>query len=157
MLYFLIHSDVASPLSPVLITDPKIVECSLVLVLGCETSVGKIAIDSTPFSQSPIIEHLKFVGNDEWHNACIEALLEHHKPSHSAIAVLKGVDALEADMKVENVIKIVPTIIVVGKQSLHLLFHLLWGAGCLSAHLVWQALVFTHGKPTLATVRGATL
>ena len=35
------------------------------MILGCETSVGKIAIDSTPFSQSPIIEHLKFFVNDE--------------------------------------------------------------------------------------------
>ena len=55
-----------------------------------------------PFAQATIVEHLQFVGNDEWHDATTQTLLEHHETPHTAIAVLERMNLLEADMKVDN-------------------------------------------------------
>ena len=55
--------------------------------------------------QTPVVEGLGRVEHDEGHDAVVQALLEHEDPPHSTVAVLKGVDGLEAMVEVGDVVK----------------------------------------------------
>ena len=108
--------------------------------------------------QPTVIEHLQGIGNDKWYDACSEALLEHDEPPHSAIAVLKRMNRLEAMMEVDDVLKGVFLVLVVfGKQGFHLAVNL-FGRRCLHpTHLIGQALVVPNLEPWLTRIRGARL
>ena len=114
----------------------KIVEGCLVLVLGGEACVGQVAVDVAPFAQAAVVEHFEFVCNDKRNNAAIEALLEHDKAPHAAIAVLKRMDAFKAYMQVKDVLKSVMACMVVIKQSFHVLGNVLWRAGLFAADFI---------------------
>ena len=75
----------------ILVLDSEIVECCLVLILCCETGVGKIAVDVTPLSQATVIEHLHFVCDDERNDTTAQALLKHNKTANTSITILERI------------------------------------------------------------------
>ena len=111
-----------------------------------------------PLLQTSVVEHLEIIGDDEGNDAGRQTLLEHHKASDTAVAVLKRVDALETLVQVEDVVEcLVPPGVVLCQESLHLAVYLFGRRGLHAADLVGQTLVVAHGKPLLAAVRCAGL
>ena len=55
--------------------------------------------------QTAIIKPFEEIVNDERKNARTETLLEHDQPPNPAIAVLKRMNCLKADMEIENALK----------------------------------------------------
>ena len=74
-------------------------------ILSCSASVKEKFFDFRPFVQTAIIEPLEEVINDERKNARTETLLEHDQPPNPAIAVLKRMNRLKADMEIKNALK----------------------------------------------------
>ena len=56
-----------------------------------------------PFTQATIVEHFEFVGNNERNDAVGQTFLKHKQTTHTAVAVLKGMNPFEANMKIEDV------------------------------------------------------
>ena len=140
------------------VRNSEIVEQGLVVVLRRETGVAQIFAYGWPLLQTSVVEHLEIIGDDEGNDAGRQALLEHHKSSDTAVAVLKRVDAFETLVQVENVVeRLVSPGVVLRKESLHLTVHLLGRRSLHAADLVGQTLVVAHGEPLLAAVRRAGL
>lgn len=136
------------------VRNSEIVEQGLVVVLRRETGVAQIFAYGWPLLQTSVVEHLEIIGDDEGNDAGRQALLEHHKSSDTAVAVLKRVDAFETLVQVENVVEcLVPPGVVLRKESLHLTVHLLGRRSLHAADLVGQTLIVAHGEPLLAAVR----
>ena len=140
------------------VRNSEIVEQGLVVVLRRETGVAQIFAHGGPLLQTAVVKHLEIIGDDEGNDAGRQALLEHHKSSDTAVAVLKRVDAFETLVQVENVVeRLVSPGVVLRKESLHLTVHLLGRRSLHAADLVGQTLVVAHGEPLLAAVRRAGL
>lgn len=136
------------------VRNSEIVEQGLVVVLRRETGVAQIFAHGGPLLQTAVVKHLEVIGDDEGNDAGCQTLLEHHKASDTAVAILKWVDAFETLVQVENVVEcLVPPGVVLRKESLHLTVHLFGRRGLHAAHLVGQAFVVAHGEPLLAAVR----
>ena len=74
-----------------------------VLVLGGKDGVSEIAIYMAPFTKATIIEKFEVVCDDKGNDVVSKAFLEHDDATHAAVAILKRMNLLEADMKVEDV------------------------------------------------------
>ena len=74
-----------------------------ILILGGETGICEIAINVTPLMKSAIIEHLQIICDDEGNDAICEAFLEHNEATYASIAILEGMNLLEADMEIKDV------------------------------------------------------
>lgn len=74
-----------------------------ILVLGCEDGICEVAIYVAPFAEAAIIKELEIVCDDEGDDGVSEAFLEHDKATYASVAILEGMNLLEADMKVEDV------------------------------------------------------
>ena len=77
---------------------PEVCHQLFIVVLRCEAGVHQVAFDVGPVLQATVVEHFQFVGDDERHVPMRQALFEHDEAAYAAIAVLEGVDALEAVM-----------------------------------------------------------
>lgn len=140
------------------VRNSEIVEQGLVVVLCREAGIAQIFAYGWPLLQASVVEHLEVIGDDEGNDAGRQTLLEHHKASDTAVAILKRVDALETLVQIENVVEcLVPPGVVLRKESLHLTVHLLGRRSLHAAHLVGQTFVVAHGEPLLAAVRRAGL
>lgn len=156
------RAELAKPVSSTdrngLVGNSEVVEQRLVVVLCRKAGVAQILTHGGPLLQASVVEHLEVVGDDERNDASRQTLLEHHKSSDTAVAVLKRVDALETLVQVEDVVEcLVPPGVVLRKESLHLTVHLLGRRSLHAAHLVGQTFVVAHGEPLLAAVRRAGL
>ena len=56
-----------------------------------------------PFAKATVVEEFELFGDDEGDKVVGEALLERHQTADAAIAVLKGMDALELAVEVDDV------------------------------------------------------
>ena len=74
-----------------------------VLILGCETGICEVTVNVAPLAEATIIEEFEVVSDNEGDNGVSEAFLEHDKATHASIAILEGMNLLEADVKVENI------------------------------------------------------
>ena len=74
-----------------------------ILILGGETGICEVAINVTPLMKSAIIEHLQIICDDEGNDAICEAFFEHDETAYTPVAILEGMNLLEADVKVENI------------------------------------------------------
>jgi len=106
-----------------------------------------------PLTQTSVIEHLQFVGDDERNDTTAQALLKHDETPNASITILERVYLLEANMKIENVFQRVLLLgVVTFYQSLHAFLHPFWLTRVRTAHLVGQTLVVANGKPILTDV-----
>ena len=74
-----------------------------ILVLGCEAGISEVTIDVAPFAKTTIIEELEIVCDDEGDDVISKAFLEHDKATYASIAILEGMNLLEANMEIKNV------------------------------------------------------
>ena len=74
-----------------------------VLILRCEAGVCEVTIDVTPFAEAAIVEEFQIVCDDEGDDGVSEAFFEHDKATHAPVAILEGMNLLEADVEVEDV------------------------------------------------------
>ena len=136
------------------VRNSEIVEQGLVVVLCREAGVAQIFAHGGPLLQTAVVEHLEVVGDDEGNDAGCQTLLEHQEPSDAAVAILKWVNAFETLVQVEDVVeRLVPSGVVLRKETLHLAVYLFGRCSLHAAHLVGQTLVVAHGEPLLTAVR----
>jgi hypothetical protein len=74
-----------------------------ILILGGETGICEVAINVTPLMKSAIIEHLQIICDDEGDDVVSEAFHEHNEATYASIAILEGMNLLEADMEIKDV------------------------------------------------------
>ena len=74
-----------------------------VLVLGGEDGVCEIAVYMAPFTKAAIIEELEVVCDDEGDDVISEAFLEHDEAPNTSIAILEGMNLLEANVEIKDV------------------------------------------------------
>lgn len=156
------RAELAKPVSSTdrngLVGNSEVVEQRLVVVLCRKAGVAQIFAHGGPLLQTAVVEHLEVVCDDEGNDAGCQTLLEHHKASDTAVAVLKRVDAFETLVQVEDVVeRLVPPGVVLRKKTLHLAVYLFGRCSLHAAHLVRQTLVVAYGEPLLAAVRRAGL
>ena len=126
--------------------------------MGCQAGIHQITIYVAPFAKSPIIEQFEVIIDDEWHDVVCQTLLEHQQPTYSSITVLKRMNLLESHMEIDNVFqRLLPFVIIVAYQSLHLLVNIFWRTRFLSSHLVCQPLVVANSKPVFLAIRRSRL
>lgn len=87
-----------------MVLDLEIVEERLEVVLSGEAGVEEITTNAGPLAKASVVEQFQVIGNDEGHDASRETFLEHDQATDAAIAVLEGVDRLEALMEVDDVL-----------------------------------------------------
>ena len=86
----------------------------------------------------------------------LEALLEHEEAPDSAVAVLERVNALEAHVKGDDILKGNGFKgVIIGDQFADLVVDSLWRNSFAVTHLVGELFVIAHRKPALAAVAGA--
>ena len=58
-----------------------------------------------PFTKATIIKKLEVICDDEGDDAISEAFFEHDEATHAPVAILEGMNLLETNMKVEDVLE----------------------------------------------------
>lgn len=101
------------PFSNYIYVDPEISQHRPELILCGQAGVQQVALLALPFLQATIVVQLVPLVDDEGHDVVFQAFLEQDQPTHAAIAVLEGMDALEADMEVDQVFQSLFTGLVV--------------------------------------------
>ena len=123
--------------------------------MGKPAGVAEIAGFGFPVLEAAVVEGFEVVRNDEGDEAAAEAFLEQQQAADAAVAVLEGVDALEAVVKVQQIIEGLFFLRVVClEQLLHSDRDDLRHSGGPAANLVGEAFVVADGKPILAAVCG---
>ena len=126
------------------------------MVLRRETGVFQIAVYLSPLVESPIIKHFQFVRDDERHMPVGQAFLEKDQSAYTPVPVLERMDALKANMEVENVIQRLWAIgMILGKKCFHLLVYLFRWTGIESSHFIRKTFVISYGKPFFPLVGGS--
>ena len=74
-----------------------------ILILGGEAGVCEVAVNMAPLMKTAIIEHLQIICDDEGNDAICEAFLEHDETAYTSVAILEGMNLLEADMEIKDV------------------------------------------------------
>ena len=74
-----------------------------VLILGCEDGICEVTIDVSPFAETTIVEEFEVVCDDEGDDVVSKAFFEHDEATHATVAILEGMNLLEADVEVENI------------------------------------------------------
>ena len=83
----------------------KIIQHQPELILSQETGVPEVAALGFPVLQAPVVERFQIVRQDEGDDAAAQALLEQQQTANASVAVLEGVDALEAVVEVQQVVE----------------------------------------------------
>lgn len=55
--------------------------------------------------QSPVIEHLMLLINDEGHDSVSQAFLKHDESADTAVAILKRMDGFKLHMERKNILQ----------------------------------------------------
>ena len=59
----------------------------------------------TPFVETSVIEHFQIICDDKGDDVISEAFLEHDEATNAAIAILEGMNLLEAHMEIKKIFK----------------------------------------------------
>ncbi len=92
--------------SPVSIFNLEVLEEGFEVVLGGEAGVGEVAGGVVPFAEAAVVEEFEFFRDDEGDDVVGQTFFEEDEPSHSAVAILEGMDFLKFLVKVEQVLQI---------------------------------------------------
>lgn len=119
------------------VCDSEVIECGFESVLRRKACVSEIPLLVIPFNKPAIVKGLHVVGDDKRYHVVHEAFFEHHEPAYTAVAVLEGMDALEAHMKADDVFEGVSRARVIRFQErLHLFGDVFRKSGLPAADLV---------------------
>lgn len=109
-----------------------------------------------PGLEAAVVEGFQIVRDDKGDDAVAQTFFEQQQAANAAVAVMEGVDALEAVVEVQQIVKGLFFFgVVVPQQGFHSGGDVFRCGGIPAADLVGKALVIAHGKPFLAAVRGA--
>ena len=86
--------------------DPKIVQDCLEVILHQQAGVSQITGHFVPLFQPAVIKIFMPVVDDEGDDPETKAFLKKDQSADAPVAVLKGMDALETNMKVKQILKI---------------------------------------------------
>ena len=124
-----------------------------VLVLGGEDGVCEIAVYMAPFTKAAIIEELEVVCDDEGDDVISEAFLEHDEAPNTSIAILEGMNLLEANVEIKDVFEgLALDGVIIREEGLISLVDFLWRAGVHASDFIRQAFVIANHKPILFAV-----
>ena len=87
------------------IRNSEVIQRGFKLILSRKTRIKKIAVLLVPLRESAIVERLHIIRNDKWNNVISKAFFEHDQPADTPIAVLEWMNALKANMVINNVFK----------------------------------------------------
>ena len=125
-------------------------------VLRQEAGVAEVASFGFPVLEAAVVEGFEIVRDDEGNDAAAQAFLEQQQAADAAVAVLEGVDALEAVVEVQQIVEgFLLLCVIIPQKPLHGGGDFLRRGGGAAADLVGEALIVAHGKPILAAVGGA--
>ena len=96
---------VRAGISLLLKPNSKILQHLFKLILRGEAGVKKVAALVVPLGEAAVVEHFVALVDDKGDDVMLEALLEHEEAPDSAVAVLEGVNALEAHVKGDDILK----------------------------------------------------
>ena len=87
------------------VRNSEIIQRGFKSILGCKACIKKIAVLLGPLRESAIVERLHIIRNDKRNNVISKAFFEHDQPADTPIAVLEWMNALKANMVINNVFK----------------------------------------------------
>lgn len=87
------------------VRNSEIIQRGFKSILGCKACIKKIAVLLVPLRESAIVERLHIIRNDKRNNVISKAFFEHDQPADTPIAVLEWMNALKANMVINNVFK----------------------------------------------------
>ena len=131
-----------------LIRNSEIIQHLLKSILCHQAGVTEIAFFVSPLMQTAVIIQLQIIADDKRHNIMPQTFLEEQQPPNSSVSILKRVDALEAIMKFQQIVKALPgNCVIVREQFAHLLCNPLRLCRFPSSHLVWNLFIVSDSKP----------
>ena len=140
------------------ILDSEVVQRRLKIVLHQKAGISQIARRFRPLFQTAVVEHFVTVVDDEGDDAAVQAFLEKDQPSHTAVPILKGMDALKRDMKIQQVVQRFGGLAVIFLyQPGYGGFDLARSGSGLSAHFIGQFFILADCEPALPAVGCAVL
>ena len=89
----------------IVIRDSEVIQRGFESILGCKARIKKRAVLLIPLRESTIVERLHIIRNDKRNNVISKAFFEHDQPANASIAILKWVNALKANVIINNVFK----------------------------------------------------
>ena len=87
------------------VRNSEIIQRGFKSILSCKACIKKIAVLLVPLRESAIVERLHIIRNDKRNNVISKAFFEHDQPADTPIAVLEWMNALKANMVINNVFK----------------------------------------------------
>ena len=87
------------------VRNSEVIQCGFESILSCKTRIKKIAVLLIPLREPSIIERLHVVSNNERNNVMSKAFFKHDQSADTSIAVLKWMNALKANVIINNVFK----------------------------------------------------
>ena len=87
------------------VRNSEVIQCGFESILSCKARIKKIAVLLVPLRESTIIERLHVISNDKRNNVMSKAFFKHDQPADTSIAILEWVNALNANVIINNVFK----------------------------------------------------
>ena len=87
------------------VRDSEVIQRCFESILSCKARIKKIAVLLIPLREPSIIERLHVISNDERNNVMGKAFFEHNQPADTSITVLEWVNALKANVVINNIFK----------------------------------------------------
>jgi len=124
-------------------------------VLEGEARIQKRGSLPMPLVQTPVIEHLHVIGDDERDDVPPQALLEHDQAPYAFVAILERVDEFKVNMEVNDVVQsLLLNCIVPIKQKVNFFCDVFGQGRLVTSRLIGQFLVLTDLKPIFSPVTG---
>ena len=139
-----------------LVFDPKVVQDRLEIVLHQQAGIAQITGHFVPLFQTAIVKHFMPVVDDEGDDPETKAFLKKDQSADAPVAVLKGMDALETNMKVKQIIqRFICAAVILLQELCHRRRDLGRERRGLPADLVGDLFISPDCKPGLSAVAGA--
>ena len=87
------------------VRNSEVIQRDFESILSCKARIKKIAVLLIPLREPSIIERLHVISNDKRNNVMSKAFFKHDQPADTSIAILKWVNALKANVIINNVFK----------------------------------------------------
>ena len=87
------------------VRNSEVIQCGFESILSCKARIKKIAVLLIPLREPSIVERLHFVSNYERNNIMSKAFFKHNQPTDTSVAILERMNALKANMVINNIFK----------------------------------------------------
>ena len=87
------------------VRNSEVIQRGFESILSCTARIKKIAVLLIPLREPSIIERLHVISYDKRNNVMSKAFFKYDQPADTPIAVLEWMNALKANMVINNVFK----------------------------------------------------